>query len=156
MPTMQTFLPYEDFDRTAQCIDNRRLGKQRVECKQILQAIFRGGAWTNHPAVAMWRGHGQTLLVYYSAIVREWRNRDFVHNMSIDLALIRDAARETARPPWLGDARFHLTHQKALLCKDYEHYSRYFDSDIIPEIAYYWPVTAGDTDGKEDKINPGS
>ena len=35
---MQTFLPYPDFARSARCLDNRRLGKQRVESYQILRA----------------------------------------------------------------------------------------------------------------------
>lgn len=28
---MQTFLPYPDFKKSAQCLDYRRLGKQRVD-----------------------------------------------------------------------------------------------------------------------------
>lgn len=39
---MQTFLPYPDFIRSAQCLDNRRLGKQRVECLQILKTLAKG------------------------------------------------------------------------------------------------------------------
>lgn len=39
---MQTFLPYADFAESAQCLDNKRLGKQRVECLQILNALARG------------------------------------------------------------------------------------------------------------------
>jgi len=34
---MQTFLPFPDFAESAKCLDNRRLGKQRVEAKQILR-----------------------------------------------------------------------------------------------------------------------
>lgn len=36
---MQTFLPYPDFKKSAQCLDYQRLGKQRLECKQILQTL---------------------------------------------------------------------------------------------------------------------
>ena len=36
---MQTFLPYEDFTKTAQCLDYKRLGKQRVEAYQILRIL---------------------------------------------------------------------------------------------------------------------
>ena len=32
---MQTFLPYADFKRSAESLDNKRLGKQRVEAMQI-------------------------------------------------------------------------------------------------------------------------
>ena len=42
---MQTFLPYADYTRTAKCLDRQRLGKQRVECKQILNALENGGGW---------------------------------------------------------------------------------------------------------------
>ena len=36
---MQTFLPYPDFARSAQALDMRRLGKQRVEVLQILGTL---------------------------------------------------------------------------------------------------------------------
>jgi len=36
---MQCFLPYSDFDESAKCLDYRRLGKQRVECLQILNVL---------------------------------------------------------------------------------------------------------------------
>ena len=40
---VQTFLPYPDFERTAEVLDDRRLGKQRVEVLQILNAMH----WTS-------------------------------------------------------------------------------------------------------------
>jgi hypothetical protein len=63
---MQTFLPYPNAWASARCLDNKRLGKQRVECKQILLALgidvgeHRGNPesrWRHHPAVRMWRSH---------------------------------------------------------------------------------------------------
>lgn len=36
---MQTFLPYPSAERSARVLDNQRLGKQRVECLQILAAL---------------------------------------------------------------------------------------------------------------------
>lgn len=36
---MQTFLPYKSFEQSAACLDNKRLGKQRVEVLQILKAL---------------------------------------------------------------------------------------------------------------------
>lgn len=36
---MQTFLPYISFEESAACLDYRRLGKQRLEAKQLLNAI---------------------------------------------------------------------------------------------------------------------
>lgn len=48
---MQTFLPYSDFALCAKVLDNKRLGKQIVECRQIMQCLLglREG-WRNHPA----------------------------------------------------------------------------------------------------------
>lgn len=39
---MQTFLPFSDFKKSAESLDYRRLGKQRVECLQILAALADG------------------------------------------------------------------------------------------------------------------
>lgn len=39
---MQTFLPHEDFYVSAHCLDDRRLGKQRVEGYQILKSLSIG------------------------------------------------------------------------------------------------------------------
>jgi len=38
---MNTFLPYPDFVKSAQCLDYRRLGKQRVEAWQIYLALTK-------------------------------------------------------------------------------------------------------------------
>ena len=52
---MQTFLPYKSFVKSAQCLDNKRLGKQRVEAMQILKSIYiEDYGWKNHPATKMW------------------------------------------------------------------------------------------------------
>ena len=48
---MQTFLPFKSFQKTAKCLDYRRLGKQRVETMQILKALSQENyGWKNHPA----------------------------------------------------------------------------------------------------------
>ena len=53
---MQTFLPYESFEESASVLDWRRLGKQRVEGMQIINAINnpKKQGWQNHPATIMW------------------------------------------------------------------------------------------------------
>ena len=54
---MQTFLPYPDLRDSVACLDSKRLGKQRVECLQILNVLEgRRTGWQNHPAVKMWAG----------------------------------------------------------------------------------------------------
>jgi hypothetical protein len=62
---VQTFLPYEDFVATAAVLDDRRLGRQRVETYQILRALtWTSYGWKNHPAVKMWREFVPALVRY--------------------------------------------------------------------------------------------
>lgn len=62
---MQSFLPYPDFARSARVLDDRRLGKQRVEALQIYRALTREKyGWRNHPAVLMWRSYDEALIAY--------------------------------------------------------------------------------------------
>ena len=75
---MQTFLPVADFTESARLLDNPRLGKQRVECLQVLRALeLPDYGWANHPVVTMWRGRTAGLVVYSLAMVRVWRERGF-------------------------------------------------------------------------------
>jgi hypothetical protein len=39
---MQTFLPYKSFEKSAKCLDYKRLGKQRIETWQIYSALKQG------------------------------------------------------------------------------------------------------------------
>ena len=75
---MQTFLPYADFAQSARALDRQRLGKQRVEVKQILNVLKKGsGGWANHPAVKMWRGYEMALCNYGIAVCGEWTVRGY-------------------------------------------------------------------------------
>ena len=97
---MNTFLPYRSFSRSARCLDWRRLGKQRLEARQILRALRRGGGWRNH--VLMWKGYEPALSRYMNACIREWRRRGYRTNMP----LARTGGKPRM-PPWLGSRAFH-------------------------------------------------
>ena len=136
---VNTFLPYADFTKCAKILDNKRLGKQRVEAKQIISVItneYKGKAWRSHPAVLMWAGHVKALMVYYNTMVKEWIYRGYVNNMRLY------EIKGPVKMPWfIGNKSFHLSHQANLLRKNYEYYSRYFKhvpSDYII-YTYIWP-----------------
>ncbi len=132
---MQTFIPYTDFDLCARALDYRRLGKQRVECKQILNAIERGsGGWSNHPATRMWRGYEPALRQYMRAIILEWIARGYKNNMEIP------EPEEYELPPWWGREEIHASHRSALLEKDFEFYYGNWRWEDEPRIDYIWPV----------------
>ena len=131
---MQTFLPLPNFAASAACLDNRRLGKQRVEAYQILRAL-RGlsKGWVNHPATVMWRGYESALEQYLRAMILEWVARGYNNTMDIpDLDI-------TAQfPMWFADPRVHASHRANLKRKDPIHYAM-FDED--PNMPYFWPIS---------------
>jgi len=124
---MQTFLPYPDFHQSARCLDNKRLGKQRVEAYQILELDF-----PNHPATKMWIGYESALCYYGFIICEEWKNRGFVDNLQEVFEFD-----DIILPPWIG-GKIHGTHRAALLFKDYHYYSQ-FNWEEKPEMRYHWP-----------------
>ena len=131
---MQTFLPYKSFHASAQALDYRRLGKQRVEARQILKALATGGGWSNHPATKMWRGCESALILYSNICIKEWISRGYNNTMKIL------EQPELILPQWLGDLDFHSAHRAALLHKDFDYY-RKFDWSEEPALNYIWPTT---------------
>lgn len=138
---MQTFMPYTTNSDTARVLDNKRLGKQRVETLQILRTlagVTKG--WQNHPAVKMWRGHEDALIDYGIAICTEWVNRGFQDTCLLKIAEMRPLFLHSSQlqlPSWIGEERFHLSHQSNLIRKDPIHYSKYFN--VPNDLPYYWP-----------------
>lgn len=130
---MQTFLPVPNFEETAKILDYRRLGKQRVEAKQILNTILNGGGWKNHPAVKMWRGFESALGLYMDCMIREWIKRGYKNTMPLLLP-----QEPLIMPPWIGLEIFHASHRSNLLRKNSKYYSQFgwIESQDLP---YYWP-----------------
>lgn len=149
---MQTFLPYPDFAKSAAVLDDRRLGKQRVETLQMIRALTRETyGWKRHPAVRMWTGHVEALAAYGATVCAEWVRRGYADTcaatMSEDLRLVgimtvRDQSRLAAAgllPSWLGEDRVHASHQAALLRKDTPYYGAHF-AGVDADQPYVWPV----------------
>lgn len=137
---MQTFLPFADFKKSAEMLDYRRLGKQRVETYQILKSLEHGGGWINHPAVQMWKGYEGKLIEYGLIMCVEWVRRGYVDNMTAKLVTAyRKDKHRFDKPWWLGDERLHSSHRAALLHKAPEFYGKYEWSEE-PKIDYWWPT----------------
>lgn len=138
---MQTFLPYASFRESARALDNKRLGKQRVECLQILKALtLPTYGWQNHPAVNMWRGYERAFIAYSLDVCDAWVARgykDTCHRKIIDLA--KGLPLLERRPHWLGDEAVHASHRSNLLRKDPQFYGKYAwsEPDHLP---YVWPL----------------
>lgn len=142
---MQTFLPYPDFAESAKVLDRQRLGKQRVEAYQILQAITNPSyGWQNHPAVNMWRGHHWGLFDYAVIIIAEWTYRGYKDSIYMKLMKMKHQINPCNiliedLPSWLGNEQFHASHRSNLLRKFPEHYRKFWptEPDNLP---YIWPT----------------
>lgn len=137
---MQTFLPYRNYENCARVLDDKRLGKQRVEVLQILNCLNgKSRGWNNHPAVNMWRGYSNELIFYGCFICDEWVRRGFkdtcrdkiVANYRNDIPFVC--------PPWMGEQKLHYSHRCNLYRKKPEYYVNFFG--VLPtDVPYYWPT----------------
>lgn len=145
---MQTFLPYENFTKTARSLDYRRLGKQRVEAWQVLRAMNgMTKGWRNHPAVLMWHGHELALCEYAVAICDEWIRRGYNDTMRERFvqwaAELKANGEQLSYPTWMGRQDIHISHQSNLVRKFPEYYQPLFP-EVPNNLEYVWPVTTKD------------
>lgn len=148
---MNTFLPLPGFRASAAVLDNKRTGKQRLECKQILLCLgvpvgeHKPGkrGWRNHPAVRMWAGYELQLASYAIVMCREWRSRGFKDTLLAQFVAVyhqlRPAVDINQYPGWFGDPDFHASHRSNLLRKDRDYYSQFGWSEP-DDLPYIWPV----------------
>jgi hypothetical protein len=146
---MQTFMPHPSFRESAEVLDNKRLGKQRSECKIILKTLLgtykkegRKG-WPHHPATKMWAGYEKSLWWYTWNVCLVWRSRGYDDTVADWLESIKSEMPRhpvpSEEPPWFGDEAFHLSHRSNLIRKDPNHY-RHLWPDIPDDLPYVWPV----------------
>ena len=142
---MQTFLPYRDPVKCAQVLDNKRLGKQRVETIQIMHALLgEKKGWVNHPAVKMWKGYEPFLVrKYLHSMLTEWNQRGYnspkcIQHMRrfLKLSICKG---EIIKPWWFDHLLLFKSHQSNLIRKDPEFYKSKFPG-VSDDMEYIWPV----------------
>ena len=133
---MQTFLPYPDFVKCAQVLDNKRLNKQHLECFQIINVLEgRSHAWKNHPAVRMWKGY-ETALKYYANCMKE---QCLVRGFKSEKIPYYQITEKVIYPYWFNENLIYISHQSNLMRKDSVFYSKYGFIDYGIS-GYFWPV----------------
>lgn len=161
------FITSPDILETARSLDKRRLCKQKLETKQIidsLEELDRTGTitkpgWSNHPATRSWKGYTNQLKVYFNIITREWVNRGCVNNMpfyDIDESLYnivpctfdgKTASYDVSKfnkysfPFWVSFPPFYMSHRASLCRKDPKYYKAFLCDELIPFLnnGYLWP-----------------
>jgi hypothetical protein len=155
---MQTFLPFLDYEYTAQVLDNKRLNKQILEGYQILKILSGAsetGAWRNHPAVLMWKNAEHELNNYLDHMIYEanWRGIKTDKNASNIKQLKIKYGKQWGKslPFWMEDETTSLcmmtTHQKSLFDKDPMYYAQFkvaksspYNVTCCDKCKYYWPT----------------
>ena len=158
--SVQTFVTDRHHHNTARSLDRKRLVKQLLECRQIIEVINRGERtpegkitpWYNHPAVVMWRGHETALLSYMTAIKAEMQHRGYAwqNNWDAILGAMTELADKdmigSGNPDWIVDTDVYdnviATHRASLYRKDSEYYAEWCDEhgDVCcTSCNYYWP-----------------
>jgi hypothetical protein len=146
---MQTFITDHDMAISASNLDNKRLGKQRVEALQIFSDLtIRKTRWHNHPAVKMWKGYeGFLLYVYLREVLFDWEIRRGFNNTLCNkkwraYCRIRfygnATCYDTTKPPWITD-KFIESHRSNLIRKDRNLYKPIFPN-TEEGLDYIWPV----------------
>lgn len=141
---MQTFLPYECFQSSAKVLDQKRLGKQRVEVLQLLNSIkkiktnqpIRG--WKNHPCRKMWHDYSNALVFYGIAICNEWISRGYNDTCLDKIESHYNREEGLLLPSWLGNKSLHLSHKSMLIQKDTLFYGSLWP-DVPRNLEYIWP-----------------
>lgn len=138
---MQTFLPYADFRRSAECLDRKRCFNQANEALVILRTLLGvygpGKGWPNHPASRMWRGFESALARYALECCQVSGNVTCAGHVN-DLIDEHGLDEQPDLPSWLGGRKFHASHKSNLLRKDREHYKR-FGWQVSDAMPYVWP-----------------
>lgn len=128
---MQIFLPFPDIQKSLDCLDKKRLGKQRVEAHQIINVIefkqqrckfssnetYETIAWENHPAVLMVENYLPFLKYYYNESLRMFSKRGGSNISLVYYKEVMDSNFTFELPYWFGDENFHLSHRSNLLRK---------------------------------------
>ena len=138
---MQTFLPYPDFKKSLESLDNKRLGKQRVETYQLIAGLegrltLTGKAYSksriNHPISQMFRDNIPALKQYLNDSIDVWVARGKNNTMKKEVI-----TEEIVMPVWFGDPDFHTSHRANLLRKDAVYYGAHGWTDNS-ELPYRW------------------
>ena len=159
-------------------LDNKRLGKQRLEAKAIIDILEyydendempANTAWTNHPATMMWVGHTNALKVYFNYVLHFWEKRGFKNNYEYydieredveiikcifedNVATFEKKANKDTFPIWFCFPPFYLAQRAALIMKDRDYYEEKLRTpELKPYFlkGYLWPSEHGKSIYKE-------
>lgn len=140
---MMTFVVDGNIIKAVSLLDDKRLGKQRVEAYQLIR-ILEGhqSSWKSHPALKMWIGYTDGLKYYFNCCVKEWTKRGKKNTM-----ILYELPKKVVLPWWTQWDRLIYSHQAMLNRKEPSFYSFSVPEEYLG-CGYIWPSTV-----TSDKLN---
>ena len=151
---IQTWLPYPDFRKSAECLDMPELALQRLNVLELMEYYhdieqdsslpesYQTHDLDDHSIVKMWNGFQLQLCEYGLVCCDEYSVRkskpDPIYEairFHLECATTEDAP--FRKPNWFGDPDFHMSHQAELLRLNPDYYASYFKVDTERELI--WP-----------------
>lgn len=126
---MQVFIVGTPLE-TAQALDKKRLHKQIVECRQILDALNGAKAWSNHPCVLQYEGYERWLEKYLNCLVA------FVAGDMLTAKIESQYATDWFKPHW-HTRTYYEQMKRRLYTKSPNHYSQWWTLGTSTENFYY-------------------
>lgn len=142
---MIIFLPHACIVRSVQVLDDLRLGKQRLEAKQVyLSLTQKDYKWSNHPASKMFidpvsqKPYLNFIKAYYNSCLDEWISRGKSNSMEY---IEVDKLSKDDYPWFWGWLEFHYSHQASLFRKHpYYYISKFELPEKYLDLGYIWPT----------------
>lgn len=115
---------------TAKVLDSKRLNKQIIENKQIMDAILgTGKGWFNHPVVKSYKNHFQWL--YYYNLCLFWYSRG-------DKPMAKKMSEQAmAFKPNFHTEEYFMQMKRRLYTKDNKHYKQWANLGESEQNHYY-------------------
>jgi hypothetical protein len=140
---MQTFITDFDMIQNAKNLDNKRLGKQRVESIYIAEVLLKNNknGYKNHPIVKLWKGYESYLIIIYlRSILNEWESRGFKNVLCNEhyKNLVLEINPIIVTPPWITK-EFIEAHRSNLIRKNPEYYKKLWPN-TKEGLKYIWNV----------------
>lgn len=133
---MQTLLPYPDFSLSVCCLDNERLDKQCREALTIYQMIAEHKkGWNTEPICKMWSNYTSALAWYFNCAISTLNHK----KLNRAKFPMLDTGHPIIMPYWVGDAKFHRSHQSNLLRKNESWYRIWFGPHVPKNLDLVWP-----------------
>ncbi len=109
----QTFLPFPDYEKSAQILSDKHLKHTEAVAKEVLDGLLE-----SHPVSKMWRGFEHQLCTYAIEVSCELLDRGIETKLLEQFAKKRNDLPDNGLPYWLGTEILHSSHRAMLNHKD--------------------------------------